>query len=431
MKANSIKVKECLRVYWIKHFIFCTSLFIFSLLFCSCKEEVTEAVPLTKEIKLGAIFDLSGSLSESGRGGKAAVELAIEKLNERYQAIGSPVRFSCEFADSKLDTSLALAAAKDMFSKGIRILVGGPNPSAETKAIKNYVNENKIVVLNCFSTAPSLSVPDDYIFRLITDDNSQAQAILKMLQFKNIKVIIPIYRTDTYGTGLYEALKQKYLAQGGDVYQGVSYSPTSAAYQDIINQAANQVNNARATYGANEVAVILISYQDASNFLNAASGVPVLRTVSWFGCDANAQRVTMTNDSVAAEFAATVKFLAPKMGIGTASYLPQIANDISILIFNKTGLTPNVYALSTYDAVKIIAQAYNFVQQYDAEKIRDVLPHICAAYNYMGISRKLNSAGDLESANYIFWTVNPVSGGYGWESYATYLSEGDYIQIKN
>jgi len=411
-------------------FFFLGLLFI---LFCfsSCKEETTEPTPTSIDIKLGAILDLSGIYSEAGRAGKAAIEIAIEKINEKYQSVGSPLRFSCTFLDTKLDTNSALTAAQEMFSKGIRILVGGPNSSAELRAIKSYLDEKQMVTLNCFSTAPSLAIADDYIFRMITDDNFQGQAVLKMLQHKNIKALIPIYRTDTYGTGLYESVKQKFQAQGGIVLQGVSYSPASSNYQEMMNDIGNQVNTAIASYGASNVAVMLISYQDAYNFLNAAANVPQLKTVHWLGCDANAQKDAIINDTIAARFAAEVKFIAPIMGVGTASFTPATAAEIAALILNKSGLKSDAYALSCYDAVKIIAQAYDFVQSYNSTKIKAILPDICSAYNYLGISRSLNTAGDLESANYIFWTVNAVSGSYVWESYATYIANGDYIQIKN
>jgi len=99
-------------------------------------------------------------------------------------------------------------------------------------------------------------------------------------------------------------------------------------------------------------------------------------------------------------------------------------------ILAKTGLTPDAYGLTAYDAVHIMGMAYDIVQAYDATKLKAVIPSVCESYNYLGISRKLNAAGDLETANYIFWTVIPQSGGYTWDSYATYMADGDYIQIR-
>jgi hypothetical protein len=62
--------------------------------------------------------------------------------------------------------------------------------------------------------------------------------------------------------------------------------------------------------------------------------------------------------------------------------------------------------------------------------VKSVLPNICAAYNALGIQRALNEAGDLATANYIFWTVGPIPGGYAWESYATWVASEDRIIAK-
>jgi ABC-type branched-subunit amino acid transport system substrate-binding protein len=99
-------------------------------------------------------------------------------------------------------------------------------------------------------------------------------------------------------------------------------------------------------------------------------------------------------------------------------------------ISELSGIYPDTYSLNSYDAVQILGQAYDIVQSYNTELIRNVLPTVCSTYNYVGLSRKLNSSGDLETANYIFWTIKPGMGKYYWETYATYVAEGDYIRIK-
>jgi len=78
----------------------------------------------------------------------------------------------------------------------------------------------------------------------------------------------------------------------------------------------------------------------------------------------------------------------------------------------------------------IYPQCYNLCQKYDAVTFKTILPSVCASYNYLGITRRLNDAGDLVSSNYIFWRVEPIAGGFAWNSYATWMSEGDYMQYK-
>jgi len=410
--------------------ILITVVLIAAISIISCKKDDNTPAPASIEIKLGAILDLTGDYSESGLTGKAAIELALENLNERYASVSSPLWFSATYTDTHMDTNLTLEAAKAMYADGIRLLVAGPGNSTELKSIKPYLDANKMLALTCFSSSPSLAVPDDYVFRLITDDNVQGQALVKMMAYDGIKALIPIWREDTYGTGLYQTLMQKFEAQGGTVLNGISYQAGAVNYQEMIGQIAAQANAAIANYGASKVAVILITYQEAVDFMKAAAAENDLSLIKWYGCDANVQKAALTADPVAASFAKTVRFLAPIMGIGTAGQFPASAQDLSDQILARTGLQPDAYALTAYDAVQIYGLAYDLVQSYDASRIKTILPAVCESYNYLGISRKLNAAGDLAKANYIFWTVNAIPGGFAWDSYATYMATGDNIMIK-
>jgi len=399
--------------------------------FVSCRKGDPDPEPLQPGVfQLGAILDLSGDYSEAGRTGKAAIELAINGLNERYQSINSNVRFACTFIDTHLDTVLTKEAARDLYDQGVRVLVAGPNNSAGLKVISSFINNNHMLAVTCFSSSPSLAVADDYIYRLITDDNAQTNALVSMMRFDTVKAAVVIWRDDTYGSGLQQAVVHKLEMEGCHVFPGIAYAPDAPDYEAVVAQVAAHATEAIAQYGASHVSVLLISYQEATGFLRAAAAFNQLSLVRWYGCDANAQRVSVSEDPVAGSFAASVRFLAPIMGIGTAGNLPPTAQELSYQIFSLTGLNPDAYALSAYDAVQVVAQAYDIVQNHDATKLKMVIPSVCESYDYLGISRKLNVAGDLASANYIFWTVVPQSGTFIWDSYATYIADGDYIQLK-
>jgi branched-chain amino acid transport system substrate-binding protein len=284
-----------------------------------------------------------------------------------------------------------------------------------------------MVALTCFSSSPSLAVPDDFLYRLITDDNVQGKALVKMMQFDSVTALVPVWRTDTYGNGLYQTVKDKFQSAGGTVLNGISYQPGATNFGDMITLLTPQVTAAIASFGASHVAVILITYQEAADLLKAASDVGDLSRVKWYGCDANVQKSAISGDPVAGPFARVTRFLAPIMGIGTAGNLPATADDLTRKIAARTGLIPDAYSLSAYDAIQIVAKAYDVVRSTDADGIRMVIPWICESYNYLGVSRKLNDAGDLLTANYIFWTVVPSAGGYSWDSFSTYMADGDYI----
>lgn len=433
MKHRPISINSASAIFWgckLHSYILLGFLLLPGFLFISCKKSDPLPVPVSNEVRLGAILDLTGLYSEEGLAGKAATEAAIADLNQRYQMAGSAVRFSVRYKDAAMDTAKALAAAREFYNEGIRLLVSGPSISSELKAIKPFLDANHMLALNCFSTTPVLAIPDDYIFRLITDDNVQGKATARMMFTDGIKAMVPVWCIDTYGNGLAQTVKEQFTAMGGTVYSGVSYATGSVNYTAVIQSAAQQVTQAIATYGASGVAVLLISFQDAADFFKAAASVGEMGQIKWYGCDANTKKVTVTDDPEAATFAVKVRFAAPIMAIGTASSVPQAAVSLAARVKAVTGSDPDDMALTAYDAVIIYSQCYNLIQKYDATLIKTLLPSVCASYNYLGISRTLNAAGDLATANYIFWTVNPNQGGWAWESYCTWFADGDYIILK-
>lgn len=400
------------------------------LTFQGCRKTDPEPEPVSNQIQLGAILALSGLYSEEGKASQASIGFAVEDLNQLYIKAGSATRFACTFVDSKMDTALALQAAGTLYNQGIRLLAGGPNTSAELNTIKSFVDSHSMLALNCFSTAPSLAIPDDNIFRLIPDDNVQGLALVRMMEYDEIEALVPVWRNDTYGTGLAQSVSLKFSELGKTVFPGVVYNPASVDFTAIIQAASVQVNEAVSTFGSDHVAVLLISFQDAADFFTEAAAIQGLDEVKWYGCDANSQKTQVITSVVAAAFAEKVRFLAPVMAIGTATVTPAPAQNLAERIFSATGLHPDDMALSAYDAVMILGQCYNLTGKADAASIKAILPQVCSSYDYLGINRSLNTAGDLTGSNFIFWTVEAIPGGMIWDSYATWVAGEDRINIK-
>lgn len=396
----------------------------------SCKKSDPEPEPSQSTVKLGAILDITGPYSEEGIAARATLEIGLADLNRQYELIGSETRFSISYLDGAMDTITALDAAKQLYGSGIRMIVAGPNISAELKAIKPWLDANKMLVLNCFSTTPALAIPDDYIFRMIPDDNVQGRAMARMLKTEGIEALVPVWCTDTYGNGLSESVRQHFTSLGGAVTEGVAYVTGAVNYSTAMGQASAQVAEAISLLGTEKVAVMLISFQDAPGFFTAAAAFPELGNVRWFGCDANTKKSSVIDNTEAAIFASQVGFMAPVMAIGTASAVPEPAQALAARVKAVTGSDPDDMALSSYDALMIYAQCYNLCQKYDAVTFKTILPSVCASYNYLGITRRLNDAGDLVSSNYIFWRVEPIAGGFAWNSHATWMSDGDYMLYK-
>ena len=105
----------------------------------------------------------------------------------------SVLRVGVIIRDTHSNPQISLEELKDLASKGIKIVIG-PATSAELENVKQFANDNGIIIISPSSTAPFLSIPGDNIFRLVPDDTHQAHVIAEQMWKDGIKVIVPIWR---------------------------------------------------------------------------------------------------------------------------------------------------------------------------------------------------------------------------------------------
>ena len=95
--------------------------------------------------------------------------------------------------------------------------------------IKSYADSNDMVLISPTSTSPSLAIVDN-IFRMIPDDTQQGKVLALLFEKEGIKAVVPIYRADVWGDGLYESTRNNFESIGGVMDDGIRYSPEVTVY---------------------------------------------------------------------------------------------------------------------------------------------------------------------------------------------------------
>ena len=144
--------------------------------------------PFRKPTKIGVLASLTGSGSSLGKNTVAALEIAAGQIETATKGRN---RFRVLVRDTQLIPSKALDAIKDLDSRGVNI-VFGPQSSSEVAAIKPYADAHNILVISQGSTASSLAIPGDNIFRLCPNDTREAEALVALLQHDGITAIVPL-----------------------------------------------------------------------------------------------------------------------------------------------------------------------------------------------------------------------------------------------
>jgi len=310
-------------------------------------------------------------------------------------------------------------------SDGVQVVVG-PLSSSEASNILQYANTNHIVLISPSSTAISLAIPNDYLFRFVPNDAAQSFAIARALVSQNYKDIVVVNQQSVYGTGLANATIVRFEALGGHAAAEIQYATTATDFTPTLTTMQSEYNSAVSTYGASGVAIVAIGFQEVGNMLvQAKSGFPTLLGATWFGSDGESQNADFTNStSAAAPISAQVKLIST---IGEAP-IATAATNAFVAEFNATThTTPVSYAINAYDATWVAALTVLATGQNNGQAIQKAFASVAA--HYFGASgwTQLQASGDEAPVGYDVYEVQTVNGITQWVLAATYSSASDMI----
>ena len=376
-------------------------------------DKTTQLSDTQSEVVIGALLALTGDGSSLGEATKAALEIAVEDTNVYLASIGSEMRMRLIIEDTKTDPAVALEKLQNLSKEGVKIVIG-PAASAEVKAVKAYADENDILLISHASTAPSLAIPGDNVFRFCTDDTYQAAAIANRMWDKGVRVLVPMWRGDVWGDDLTNATNKSFNALGGTVIDGVRYNVSSVNFSTAIDSLNSKVAEAIAQYG-DVVAVYLVSFEEVVPIFIEAQNQSNLSDVRWYGCDATALNKELVQNDQAARFAVKTGFECPLTGCELAAETGPVMMEIK----EKLGRTPETYAIAAYDALRVITFAYQTTGETDdIEALKEAVVSATGVYYGSEDWSALNAAGDRKYGNYDFWVVVEAEGAFMWKRVA-------------
>src|SRR5438309_6371011 len=233
--------------------------------------------------KVGVLVSLTGSWSSLGQNTVAAVQIAEEQLEAEAISQHGGYRFQFFVRDTQLDPSRALDAITDLDRRGVKIVLG-PQSSAEVAMIKPYADAHNILVISQGSTASSLAIPGDNIFRLCPNDTREAEAIVALMWHDGIRAIVPLWRNDAGNNGLHDSVQAAFRLQGGTVETGYQYEPTTSDFSVATASIASQIQSL-VTAGADlhTIAIYLAAFDEAVGVFHSAAVNFTLSSARWYG----------------------------------------------------------------------------------------------------------------------------------------------------
>ncbi len=393
--------------------ILCAALCIIAFL-PACKKTESTTPEATQIINVGALLSLTGNWSSLGITSKAAIEIALEDINEYLKDNGSKYRFAVSVFDTKLDTALAVQHMATAKGKGITFILG-PQSSAEAAAVKSFADANNMLVVSQGSTAGSLSIPNDNLFRFCPADDVEGPAMARTIYNAGVRGLVTIARNDAGNKGLQTSTGAAFSTLGGTISALTPYDQATTDFSSVIAGIKNAITTFTASYGTTGTAVYLASFDECAALFRQAASDPVLSSVNWYGGDGVVLSAALINDAAAAAFAVSTNFIAPTFGLPeeTRSRWQPLSNAIK----SRTVIDPDAFALAAYDAMWVIAMTYNAgsgsVPGFSSLKTT-FRQHADTYYGVTG-STRLNDAGDRAAGTFDYWGIVSEGGAYIWK----------------
>ena len=374
-------------------------------------------VGLSGDIELGGLFSLTGDLATFGENELVAAELAVDEVNDLLEAMGEDWTLKLVAEDTQTDPDLALEKLESLAARGVKLIVG-PLSSGEVRSIKSYLDANDILAISQSSTAADLAIENDNIFRFCpTDKVGQGPAIGRIMWDDGKKYIIPVTRNDAWGKGLEDYSELRFEALGGEFLEGILYDPEAAAFTTEAADLASKVQDAIDAYGADEVAILNIAFEEVVTFMTACLGYPVLDDVKWYGSDGTATSGAMLDDANVRDFAMSIEYPCTIFGPTHSEKWEKVRAHGEA----ELGREPESYSYAIYDIVWVYTLCLLTVDDYDALAIKEVLPTVAEAFFGASGWIQLDKYGDRGPTNYDIWQITEIATDtYDWKTIGMY-----------
>jgi branched-chain amino acid transport system substrate-binding protein len=195
-----------------------------------------------KIIKIGTIFPLTGPVATAGQRCQAAVQTAVEIINNKHPEIKVPLakqegilkgyKIVLVHADSQGKPDVGKAEAERLLNQeGVWALIGSYNSSVSKPA--SFVAERMKKIFMCGSSSSAALTQRDmkYFFRLAPTDATESVDFVEVLKWVNkkkkgnIKTIGVIYENSEFGKHAAEEAKKAAEAGGFKVITDVPFTP--------------------------------------------------------------------------------------------------------------------------------------------------------------------------------------------------------------
>jgi branched-chain amino acid transport system substrate-binding protein len=359
------------------------------------------------ELTVGALLSLSGDWSTLGKASKVLLESAVADTNRYLADTGSALRVRLLVEDTALDPTRCASAFQRLRDSGAAFVIG-PQSSSEVRALQQPLDGTKVVVISQGSTASSLSLEGDHIYRFVPDDTQEAEAVVALAQSDAVRTLLPIWRADAGNRGLVTSVRRLATEQGLSVLAGIEYPSANASFSEVVRSAAGML----AQRPEGKIAIYLAAFDEIVDLFHAAQPEPMLSGIRWYGSDGVALSAALADDPNAADYARRVQYVAPTLGLPDRAR--AIWEPLSGQVREAAGVDADAFAMAAFDAYWCALFACLTAGTPDLPSWRPAFANTADFFFGATGWGTLNAAGDRRFGDFDFWALSEVSGKTAW-----------------
>jgi len=334
--------------------------------------------------------------------------IAKNDINEYCQKEGVPFTFEFIVFCNYDDPNEAVENTIFFNNMGINLIVGHET-NRETLLSLQYVNTHDMLMISPSATAQELAKTNDNLYRTCPTYLAQTIVMAESIAHWGAKAVIVIQRGDEWADDIYSAFLNEFKTRGGVIYKRIRYDADTTNFGGYMNQAEAAALEAVNEYGGNNVAIVLISLDEADNIVGFAKYYSTLNNLYWFGSESTARNLNLFKNIP--QEVNKLKIFSPLVTQEENEMYAKFTEDYSSIMGKK----PDFYTSAMYDACWLYALSIAKTWTAEISNVKRELPSI--AENFYGASGwlRLNEEGDRYAVDYEIW-------GYG-------LDEGALVNV--
>jgi branched-chain amino acid transport system substrate-binding protein len=366
-----------------------------------------------QEIKVAALLSQTGGWSNLGITSKAALEIAVDEINHDFECRDIPFRFELTVFETQLDPLIAAQTVENISSSGYKFIIG-PQSSAELALVKPLADSLGILVISQGSTASSLSIPNDMVFRLVPGDQIEGAAIANSMISEGKQAVVTVARNDLGNIGLQTSLGANFVNNGGVIIPLGTYETATTDFTAVLADIKNQIMNLQDAYSNDQIAVYLASFDEATLIFNQAGSDDILSSVNWYGGDGFVKNASILSDPLASEFAIATHFYCPDFGLPLST--ENMWSSLLTNIYSLCNVQADAYTIAAYDAMYLTAKLVEDNDGVPSDNNALKSTFMNAANGYSGATGviELNENGDRANGSFNYWGLENTNGIYQW-----------------